>query len=166
MIWTPLLIAWLLFLPNTCYLVTEWRHFIEILMKSPQLYYAARSNTDVFIGLIASSAFYVFYSSTGLVCFFLAIYPLDVLFKPVWVVRPMFFFLCSLGVYLGLIDRYNSWQILRHPHEIIHSAHLAVERPFLFVVMCGFAVILWLFYGVFGLTMEGARARYRKFRPA
>jgi uncharacterized membrane protein len=165
-VWLPALAVWFLFLPNTCYLVTEWRHFMEPLLKTPGLYYDARSNEDLFSNLILSSIFYAVYSGCGLLCFFLAIYPLDILFKPPWVIRPVFFFLCSLGVYLGLIDRYNSWQILRHMPEIVGSAHTAMGRPFLFTLMCGFAIALWLMYCVFGLTMEGARARYRRLRPA
>ena len=27
-LWLPLLLVWLLFLPNTCYLLTEWRHYL------------------------------------------------------------------------------------------------------------------------------------------
>jgi uncharacterized membrane protein len=146
--------------------VTEWRHFIETIMRSPQLYWEAKHNGDVFISLIGASAFYFFYSGSGLICFFLSIYPLDVLFKPPWILRPLFFFLCSLGVYLGLIDRFNSWQVLSHPHEILHAAHVAILRPHLLLLICGFSIILWLFYGIFGLTMDGAKARFRRLKSA
>ena len=135
-------------------------------MKSPELYQDARDNKGVFMGVLASSVFYVLYTGSGLVFFYLSIYPLDILFKPPWIVRPMFFFLCSLGVYLGLVDRYNSWQVVHHLPEILHAIHQAIVRPVLFLLMCGFSAVLWLFYGIFGLTMDGARIRYRKLRPA
>ena len=28
LVWLPLLAVWFAFLPNTCYLLTEWRHFL------------------------------------------------------------------------------------------------------------------------------------------
>jgi uncharacterized membrane protein len=163
--WIPTLIVWFAFLPNTCYLITEWRHYLDDLGRSPGLMDQARHNELILLEFLGMTGFYIGYSGFGLLCFFLAIYPLDILFNPSWVIRPLFFFLCSLGVYLGLVDRFNSWQLVRHPHEILHAAHQAVESPLVFVLMGFFALVLWLFYGIFGLTMDGVRMQYRKFRP-
>jgi len=160
LIWLPMLVVWFAFLPNSCYLITEWRHYLDNLMRDPDFYFAAKHNSVDFAVFVATSVFYICYSACGLVCFFLSIYPLDVLFKPPWIVRPFVFFLCSLGVYLGLIDRFNSWQIVSHPNNILHAAHQALERPLLLALICCFSVVLWLFYGVFGLTMDGAIARF------
>jgi uncharacterized membrane protein len=165
-VWIPVLFVWFAFLPNTCYLITEWRHYLNDLMRSPEFYQASKHNPTFLFEFLATSAFYICYSGSGLICFYLSIYPLDVLFKPPWYVRPFFFFFCALGVYLGLVDRLNSWQIVNNPHGIFHAAHQAVERPILVALMCGLSLVLWVFYGIFGLTMEGARARYRQLRSA
>jgi uncharacterized membrane protein len=165
-IWVPLLMVWFVFLPNTCYLITEWRHYLSDLLRIPNLANAPKHNPIFLFDFLGMTAFYVFYTGCGLICFYLAIYPLDMLFNPSWVMRPLFFFLCSLGVYLGLVDRFNSWQVIRHPHAILHAIHQALENPLLLILMAGFSVLLWLLYGVFGLTMDGLRLRYRKFRPA
>jgi uncharacterized membrane protein len=164
-VWTPFLAAWLAFLPNACYLVTEWRHYIDELVRHPELFFMAKHHANYLTAFILLTAFYIMYTGSGLVCFYLSIYPLDVLFRPLWFIRPIFFFLCSLGVYLGLVDRFNSWQIVSHPHLIIHAAHSAIEKPLLLILLIGFSLILWLFYGVFGLTMDGARLKYRLVRP-
>ena len=34
-LWAPLAFVWLLFLPNSCYLLTEWRHYLDTLTQSP-----------------------------------------------------------------------------------------------------------------------------------
>ena len=33
--WLGLMFIWLVFLPNTCYLVTEWRHFLARAPEQP-----------------------------------------------------------------------------------------------------------------------------------
>ena len=130
LLWGPMLIVWLAFLPNTCYLITEWRHYLDDLLRSPNTYFQSRHSHSEMLQLMLGSAFYICYSGSGLICFYLSIYPLDMLFNPPWYVRPFFFFLISLGVYLGLVDRFNSWQVF-HLRAIVHAAHQAVERPVL-----------------------------------
>jgi uncharacterized membrane protein len=165
-VWIPMLFMWLVFLPNTCYLVTEWRHYLHDVAATPDLSYAAIHTQAHRYQFVLNTLFYLLYTNIGLTCFYLAIYPIDRLFKPRWLIRPVFFFLCSLGVYLGLVDRLNSWQVIKHPRRILFCIGVVLHNPSVGVFMIGFAAALWFLYGLFGLTMDGIRLRYRAIRPA
>ncbi len=70
----PLGLAWLAFLPNSCYLMTEWRHFLF----NPY-FQAVRDETNPnnlsALRVAKQAAFFVAYSGFGLACFALAIRP-------------------------------------------------------------------------------------------
>ena len=117
-----------------------------------------------FLSFLALLGFYVAYTGSGLVLFFLAIWPLDRLTRPAWPLRALFFGLCALGVYLGLVLRFNSWQVVSHPQYILGAVLETLTHPQLVVLIMLFALVLWGFYFVFSLTMDGAQLRYRALR--
>lgn len=160
-LWTPVLLVWLVFLPNTCYLLMEWRHYITDLTAS-RISYNARDNHEALAGLLVSTGFYIIYSGAGLLSFFLAIWPLERLARarlgPVlaWG-KVAGFLLCSLGVYLGLVYRFNSWDLvhragLNRIFTVIVNSMLA---PFTATLIVGFAAILWVLYLGFDIWMDG-----------
>jgi uncharacterized membrane protein len=155
----PMLLVWVAFLPNTCYLLTEWRHYLEALTQRPMLYTAARHSAHFMFNFLLMTAFYAAYSGTGIVCYFLAIWPIDRWLHPTRFIKGAFFFLCSLGVYLGLIRRWNSWDFAHHPLRIFHDAGSALSSLPLALLIIGFAAALWSLYFVFGLTVDGLRQR-------
>jgi uncharacterized membrane protein len=101
--------VWLLFLPNAPYLLTDFAHLQE---RTPlQLWY--------------DSAMLATYAVTG---YALAIVSLDLMHRPVrallgWRVGWLFvfvtLFLAGIGVHLGRAQRYNSWDVLAHPHAVL-----------------------------------------------
>lgn len=168
LLWAPLLVIWLMFLPNTCYLLTEWRHFLDTVVTT-RVYintYYERSAVET---LLAVVAFYLLYTGAGLWTFFLAIWPLDRITRRrlgyvAHMLKVSLFLLCSLGVYLGLIWRFNSADVL-HPHRlllILHAIALTLRGPHLDILLLCFAAILWLLYFLFDIWMEGALARVRR----
>ena len=169
-LWLPLLLVWLIFLPNTCYLLTEWRHYLQTLLSSP-VYFQAQQGREGFIDFLIMTGFYMIYSGIGLLTFFLAVWPLDRLARRrlggwAWPVQGMIFILCALGVYLGLIFRFNSWDLL-HPAKLIDILATAVGvqgRPLLLGFLLGFGAILWVLYSVFDVWMDGAAWRLRTHR--
>ena len=171
-LWLPLGLVWLLFLPNSCYLLTEWRHFLDTLTQSPLFALSRQSRegrADFFVVVI----FYLLYSGAGLLAFFLAVWPLDRLTRRRlgWAgaaLRPLIFPLCALGVYLGLTPagRFNSWDLL-HPHRLtglLATAGTALSRPFLLGLVLSFGAILWLFYAAFDVWMDGMAWRLARRR--
>ncbi len=68
--------VWLVFLPNSCYLLTEWRHYLDTLTQSP-LFAEAHHSGDGRLDFFLITGFYLLYSGAGLLAFFLAVWPLD-----------------------------------------------------------------------------------------
>lgn len=169
-LWLPLLLVWLVFLPNTCYLLTEWRHYLDTLLTSP-VYFQAQQTREAFVEFFAMTGFYLVYSGVGLLMFFLAVWPLDRLARRrlglwAWPMQGLIFVLCALGVYLGLIYRFNSWDLL-HPAklaDILATAMQVQGRPLLLGFLLGFGAILWGLYTVFDVWMDGAAWRLRALR--
>lgn len=153
----PLLILWLAFLPNTSYLLTEWRHYIEILLGDPWIYYGARHSGALMADFLFVTGFFVLYTTFGVASFYLSIWPIDRLMRPPAIVKAIFFWFCSMGVYLGLIPRYNSWYLVHEPLKIVRTALETFSNLSLSIIIAAFAVVLWLLNFLFGLMMEGAR---------
>jgi uncharacterized membrane protein len=176
-LWLPLGLVWLAFLPNSCYLLTEWRHYLETLTQSA-LFTQARQSRDGRLDFFVVTAFYLIYSGVGLLAFFLALWPLDRLTRRRlgWAgaaLRPLIFPLCALGVYLGLMSgRFNSWDLV-HPHRLaglLATTGAALHRPALLGLVLAFGAILWLFYAAFDIWMDGlawrlAHRRARRRHP-
>jgi len=150
---------WLAFLPNTCYLLTEWRHYLTGLCAHPSLYLDARAHSQNLVLFLLVTGFYVLYSGTGMLCFFLALFPIDRIFHLARPVKSIFFLLCSVGVYLGLIPRLNSWDFAGSAAGILSTAVLALVRPNLAMLVIAFALVLWLMYEAFCLMIEGIESR-------
>ena len=169
LIWAPLLVLWSVFLPNTCYLLTEWRHYLDTITKS-QIYFVARYNHDAVVNFLILTGFYIFYRGSGLLAFFLSIWPLDRLARrklsaQITIIKIIGFPLCALGVYLGLIRRYNSWDVV-HRHfisNIITDAGEALSHPFSLILIVGLAVVLWVLYLAFDIWMDGLAWRRREY---
>jgi len=169
----PLLLVWFIFLPNTCYLFTEPRHFMQA-VDTHSLWSRAAEERQALIQLLLRGAIGVTYVLAGALSFALAIRPLDRLARSIhistWKWGLPFFVLMSLGVYLGLILRYNSWELLTQPAMVFASALAALQRPRLVLVILTFGLFLWLAYGVMDIWIDGFLGRWlrwkeRKTRP-
>lgn len=162
LLWGPLALVWLLFLPNSCYLLTEWRHYLTTLTQSP-LFAEAHHGGDGRIDFFLVTGFYLVYSGAGLLAFFLAVWPLDRLTRVRlgWLgamLRPLIFPLCALGVYLGLMrGRFNSWDLLSASRlsELLATTAQVFQRPYLTGLILLFGAVLWLFYAAFDIWMDG-----------
>lgn len=167
-LWAPLLLAWFLFLPNTCYLLTEFRH-LRWRLDTDEFSGLGMSRYDEFARLFRWTAFYSVFAGFGLVMFVLAIRPLERLARerrlPVNVLTPIFFWLVALGVYLGLRLRFNTWDLLREPMDVLRYAWLAITGPEptpLYIT--GFGVLLWLVYLMLDIWLDGLVLRLERWR--
>jgi uncharacterized membrane protein len=162
----PLLLVWLIFLPNTCYLFTEPRHFMQV-VDERNLWFRAAEERAALIQLLLRGAVGVMYVMAGALSFALAIRPVHRLAPRIglaaWMGGLPFFVLMSLGVYLGLILRYNSWELLTQPGLIFTSAWAAVQRPRLLLVILAFGGFLWAAYGMMDIWIDGFLARWMRF---
>ena len=157
--------VWMAFLPNSCYLMTEWRHFLF----HPH-FQAIRDVTNPndlsVLRVLKQASFFVAYSGFGVLCFTLAIRPVSGLierrgWRPLLLAIP-FFFAVSLGVYLGLILRLNSWDLVTNPLGVVAASLRAILNPVLLLVMIAFAGFLAMLYVVCDIWFEGLAFRLSK----
>lgn len=167
LVWLPLGLFWFAFLPNTCYLLTEWRHFLfEPHFDSVRD--AAESNRSLMLQVAKQGLFFLGYSGFGVLCFALSIRPIEWLLRqgrvnPVPLAVP-FFFLNSLGVYMGLIVRLNSWDIVTRPDHVLHIALNALLNLRLLQTILIFAALLWLLYEIVDIWVDGFVLRWQRWQ--
>ncbi len=163
-IWIGMGILWLAFLPNTAYLVTEWRHFIQYLTSNPEYVRSAMHDRGALYDFLTKAAFYVIYSAIGVISFSASIWPIAQITKPRWSIKAAFFLLCALGVYLGLVRRLNTWDLLRHPHMVLNATLDALTKPSIVFLTIAFAAVLWFNYWLFEVFVDGLFVRIRRAR--
>lgn len=116
--------------------------------------------------LLLYTTFYFVYSGVGMVAFTLAIRPLAALLRRrnrvAWPWGLLLFPLTSLGVYLGLILRFNSWDILGQAREIWYASLQAVTRPALISFILVFAGFLWVAYFLLDAMFDGLQMRWSR----
>lgn len=136
-------ILWILFLPNTIYILTDIIHLI------------LQSNSVGNMTIFALSLQYLMLISIGLLSFLYGIYPLEILLrlkrfktKEIYLFIIMFNFLIIFGAFLGRIYRVNSWDIFTDTTKvigsmkyIIHSAQLMISI-FIFGLIASFLYFL------------------------
>lgn len=137
---TMLLFCWLLFLPNAPYIITDLFHFEE----RPLIPYwfdllIVISGAWNGIALCITSLLHVER--------FLAKH-----IKPKWRFPSTIALitLCSYGIYLGRYKRYNSWNIITRPEDIVHTmlSHIAepIEHAQAWLFTLSFAMLLAIMY--------------------
>jgi uncharacterized membrane protein len=160
----PLAVAWLAFLPNTCYLLTEWRHLLFDRRWEKLLDTGHESSRSMYL-TAKWALFFLAYSGLGVFLFVLAVRPVEHWLRSVggkpYLVAPFFFFLLSLGVYLGLIVRLNSWDLVRRPLFVWNTTVEAVTTRHILMAIGVFAVLLWGLYEGADIWVDGVRDRFR-----
>jgi uncharacterized membrane protein len=135
--------AWLLFLPNAPYVVTDLSHL------------RARADAPYYYDLVLVAS----YAWTG--CFL----GLGSLLLMQRLVRQMVgawaswaFVVCvvgliGFGIYLGRVLRWNSWDVLVHPRSLLHDILLRVRHPFEYPQTIAFSLLFALFFFSLYLTL-------------
>jgi uncharacterized membrane protein len=162
----PLLALWLVFLPNSCYLFTESRHLFSTLERDA-MWTRARHEPAVAMRLAIGGAVALLYAAFGSLTFALSIRPVKRWLEHagvrtgVW--APFFFLLVSLGVYLGLVVRFNSWDVLTRPEEVLETIAGVADRPRLVATIGVFALFLWFAYELNDIWVDGFSLRWRQW---
>lgn len=152
-----LFLFWLAFLPNTCYLLTEWRHFLGKVLHS-DIYRQADTNHAALFRLNVAAMYYIMYSGLGVLCFTLAIRPVERAFRLLGLKFPLFapflFLFISIGVYLGLILRLNSWYVITRPMVVFHSILGITHSKALILAIIVFMIVIWGLYEGLDLWLD------------
>ena len=147
---SPALGLWLIFLPNAPYIVTDFVHL------------SASSRAPLWFDGIEVSAF----AWTGILLGFVSLYLVHAMLRhrfgaPFgWSAILFVLALSGVGVYLGRVKRWNSWDLLTQPGQRLAELHAHVADPAglakAITVSAGVTVLLAASYLVFYLLM-GAR---------
>ena len=167
----PVLALWLIFLPNTCYLFTEPRHFLGAVDRGQLWLRTNAGDAAALDALTRWGVITVLFVLTGILTFGLAIRPVRRFARQLGVVAwwwsPLFFVLLSLGVYLGLIVRFNSWDLFTRPEVVLRTAVAVTDNPRLTWTILGFGGFLWAAYEVIDIWFDGFLLRAgRRFARA
>ncbi|WP_373055941.1 DUF1361 domain-containing protein [Zunongwangia sp. H14] len=142
----PFLALWLLFLPNSFYVVTDLIH----LRTSAMPVY-----DTIMISLFALLCLFLGFSSMQKISSIL--YQKMRIFNK-FLLDSFILFLCSFGIYLGRFLRYNSWDILKNPFNLALDC-----RDFIRFPIQHFHV--WLFTFCFGILLILLFFIFQKLKP-
>lgn len=149
-----LLFVWLLFIPNTAYIITDVRHLLN---------FCPENFTRVCIENAWMILFFFTYGLVGWLAFIYLLNQMQVIIARIkgrltayifiWLVIPFI----SLGVMLGLINRWNSWEAFIYPGRIGGSASFYLFDFTYFKNWYLFTLFFYLFY-------FGGKAVLRRFK--
>ena len=115
----PALVLWLLFLPNAPYIVTDFVHL------------SAGSPAPLWLDGVEVSAF----AWTGMLLGFVSLYLVHAVARhrlgavPSWIGVLCVLGLVGVGVYLGRVKRWNSWDLLTQPGARLAQLHAHLGDP-------------------------------------
>jgi len=135
---------WLLFIPNTIYIVSDIRHLLD--------YCPADSAGRVCVEHAWMIAFFFLYGSLGWVFFVYLLRQMSALLEKIYGLFASKVFilaimpLISLGVLLGLINRWNSWDIFIRPVAVANNSLIYFSNFSYLVDWLIFTVFLYILY--------------------
>jgi uncharacterized membrane protein len=156
---TPFLALWLIFLPNAPYIVTDFVHL------------SASSRAPLWFDGVELSAF----AWTGMLLGFVSLYLVHAVLRhrfgaPAgWFVVLCVLGLASVGVYLGRVKRWNSWELITQPGSKLAQLHAHLADPAGLAQAAGVTIIVTLllaaaylvFYVLMGARIEPGPAPHR-----
>lgn len=131
----PLFGIWLLFIPNSPYILTDLFH-LKPRPYLPLWFDLVLVLSFALIGMI------VFLKSLKDILSILKVYV-----SPLWfsISVPIIFWLISFGLYLGRYLRFNSWDIV-HPFRLAMRSYSILLEKDTIGFTCVFSVFLWFLY--------------------
>ncbi len=151
--------AWLLFLPNAPYVLTDVVHMFDDLRAAPSL---GR--------VVAILVLYALFAAAGLASYVVSLQ----LFRrflhrvaPSRVVLPVLLTvhgLCVVAMGLGRIVRLNSWDVVLAPHVVLESV-LRVPHPSTVVLLSAMFVVVGASAYVMAAVGDKAIAQLRRIKP-
>src|SRR4030042_252976 len=130
-----LILSWLLLFPNSPYILTDLFHL------------RLRASAPLWYDLIVLLSF----AWTGLIYGFISLMDIELLFKKylnksiITIISILFLFLCSFGIYLGRILRWNSWDIIGNPFGLFNDIIDRFVDPFAHPETWGMTILMGIF---------------------
>lgn len=137
--------VWLLFLPNAPYIITDFFHLKKGILYMPEwfdvLLLTSFAWTGVLAGLIAMTVMQQLWEQR----FSAAKGRLFIIFSAL---------LSGFGIYLGRFLRFNSWDIVQHPFDLITAITTVALHWRTFGFSLGYGTLLLLLYFSFRIPFQ------------
>jgi uncharacterized membrane protein len=153
----------LLFLPNAPYIATDLVHFLETVRTG---------DVSLWKLLGTQLPIYVIFVLFGLTCYSFTVdrvvYAIRMRLGRSSALVALFVIplLCSIGVYLGRVARYNSWDILVDPTGVIQSSTTVLDQSKIAKVLISMWFGLIVIHQVYRTFHDGVRTRMAAYRAA
>ncbi|MGV3526137.1 MAG: DUF1361 domain-containing protein [Candidatus Sericytochromatia bacterium] len=144
----PPLLLWLLFFPNAPYVVTDLMH-LGVLQQMPRWY------DPLMVFVCALSALWAGFLSLRDVEFLLRPHLSGGLLQLGGVLT---WGLCGVGIYLGRVLRWNSWDAFHRPGVILRDALLPFLQPATHLRELGLMALCSLMFGLLYALWRGGQA--------
>jgi uncharacterized membrane protein len=136
--------AWLVFLPNAPYMVTDFIHLGDSHRLIDSLIFASFAFTALALGFASLLLVQIVVTRR-------------VGTAAGWAVAFGALFLASLGVYLGRVHRFNSWDVLTRPRLVAWTMWQGLDNPFahvdiLLFVVAGGSFLALAYVGLYGVA--------------
>lgn len=163
-LWWFGVVLFVLFLPNAPYVITDVVHLFSDIRT-------ARSDLQILGEFIP---LYTVFFAIGFGCYVAALDRLhgylasDAPQLSWWKVEYALHGLCAVGLYLGRVLRFNSWDVFMGPQHLLGSLDILVGPfPIALIVVTFFALIVgsWLTRAVRDAFVRGVRRVALPFRP-
>ncbi|TYQ27907.1 DUF1361 domain-containing protein [Pseudanabaena sp. UWO310] len=142
--WWLGLIVFILFLPNAPYIITDIIHFVDD-VRTPEI-----SDNGIIFVLIPQ---YTIFILCGFQCYVISLMRLIQYLGWLKLIERITFmevgmnFICAIGVYLGRVNRLNSWDVFTQPQYVMQHVFQNLENPnFFFGTILFFLVFTSLYY--------------------
>lgn len=141
---SAIFIFWLLLLPNTAYIITDARHLLNY-CPIDSLHKVCVENAWMIIVFFT-------YSMSGWVFFYYSLKTMSDLVNKIFGKLKAYFFACliipavSLGVLVGLLNRFNSWDAFAFPLLLFRALSGYFSDFYYFIDWVIFTVFLYLLY--------------------
>lgn len=134
-------IMWILFLPNTIYILSDIIHFILQLSSAGNM------------TIVALSLQYLLLMSIGILSFVYGVYPLEKLLRlkrfkitEIYSYIIIFNFIIIFGAFLGRVHRLNSWDVFINPSTVIDGIKYTIFSFELMISVLIFSLIASFIY--------------------
>ena len=138
--WWLFLIIFIAFLPNAPYILTDSIHIIELSQKEYPVW------AIIFI-LIPQ---YVLFINLGFGAYAISLVKLDRYLsdylkqKYIVLINIVSHFLCTIGIYVGRFERFNSWDLIAKPLKVITTTAVDLLNPEKLLSIIVSFFLIWL----------------------
>ena len=139
-----LFLIWLLFIPNTAYVISEVRHLIDYCPRDSE-FQVCEKNAWM-------SIFFFTYSLIGWIFFVYLTTQMRNLIELIWSKMIGYLFVLilmpvmALGFLLGLLNRWNSWEFFIYPKQFFQTLPVYWQDEVYFTNWLIFTIFLYILY--------------------